>query len=182
VKSKRGDGTRSAYFTPHCPGQDSGRGAAGENRNRKSRRSVGGGHGGSEILNEGYVTDFLTGKRIKGFIEDPAQPGQYLCNVDGCRRPTGHHNYAVCWEHTSDCFRELRAAVEHADRYYREFMASMGIAEPPRISSSRARIEIVMQGEPVRKARELHAARKRKPLMGERLATGCGEIDLEELS
>ena len=133
-------------------------------------------------MSDGYVTDFMTGKRIKGFIEDPSSPGKYLCNVDGCRKPTGHHNYAVCWEHTSEVFREHRAAVEHADRYDREFMASMGIAEPPRLSSSRARIEIVMQGAVVRKARELHATRNRKALMGERHASGCGEIYLGDLS
>src|SRR5277367_449151 len=97
----------------------------------------------------GYVTDFMTAKRIKGYIEDPTAPGKYLCNADGCGKPTGHHNYAVCWEHTSEVFRERRAAVEHADRYDREFLTSLGIAEPPRISSSRARIEIVMQGESV---------------------------------
>jgi hypothetical protein len=129
-----------------------------------------------------YVTDFMTGKLIKGFIEDPAAPGQYRCHEDGCGKPTGHHNYAVCWEHTAEPFREHRAAVEHADRYDREFMASIGIAEPPRVSSSRVRVEIVMQGESVRKARELHALRKRKSLMGERHATGCGEVYLGDLS
>ena len=67
------------------------------------------------------------------------------------------------------------------DSYDREFTATMGICEPPRLSSSRARIEIVMQGTVVRKARELHAMRKRKPLMGEGRASGCGEIDLGEI-
>jgi len=38
-----------------------------------------------------------------------------------------------------------------------------------------------MQGATVRKARELHAMRTRKPLMGERRATACGEIDLGEI-
>ena len=98
-------------------------------------------------MTDGYVTDFLTGKRIRGFIEDPSSPGEYLCNADGCRKPTGHHNYAVCWEHISDAYRERRAEVEHADSYDREFTATMGICEPPRLSSSRARIEIVMQGQ-----------------------------------
>ena len=129
-----------------------------------------------------YVTDFMTGKRVKGFIEDPARPGQYLCNVDGCRKPTGQHNYAVCWEHTAEPFREHRAAVEHADRYDREFMALLRIAEPPSVSSSRVSVEIVMQGAVVRKARELHAMRERKPLMGERRASECGEFYLGEIS
>ena len=112
----------------------------------------------------GLVKDFLTGRMIKGFIPDPAHPGQYLCNEDGCGKPTGHHNYAVCWEHTPEPFRPLRAQVEHADKYDREF------------------IEIVMQGESVRQARELRAIRNRKPMMGERRATGCGELDLGEIS
>jgi hypothetical protein len=129
----------------------------------------------------GYVTDFMTGKRVKGFIEDPARPGKYLCNEDGCGKPTGHHNYAVCWEHTAEPFREHRAAVEHADRYDREFMAALRIAEPPSVSSSRVSVEIVMQGATVRKARELHAMRNRQPLIGERRASGCGELYLGEI-
>ena len=129
-----------------------------------------------------YVIDFMTGRKVRGFIEDPAHPGKYLCNFGECRRPTGHHNYAVCWEHTSDCFREHRAAVEHAATYDREFMADFKIAEPPRLSSSRVSIEIVMQGAVVRKARELHAARKRKPLLAdERRASECGMADLGEI-
>lgn len=43
-------------------------------------------------------------------------------------------------------------------------------------------VEIVMQGTAVRQARELHAMRNRKSLMGERRATSCGEIDLGEIS
>jgi hypothetical protein len=42
-------------------------------------------------------------------------------------------------------------------------------------------VEIAMQGAAVRKARELHTMRKRKPLMSARRASGCGELDLEEL-
>jgi hypothetical protein len=64
----------------------------------------------------------------------------------------------------------------------RKFLSDCGIlTEPPRVSSSRVHVEIVMSGASVRKARELHAIRKRKPLMGERHATGCGEIDLGEI-
>ena len=49
-----------------------------------------------------YVVDFMTGRKVHRFIPDPAHPGKYLCNYGDCRRPTGHHNYAVCWEHTSE--------------------------------------------------------------------------------
>jgi hypothetical protein len=135
----------------------------------------------SQPINDGYVTDFMTGKRIRGFIEDPTAPGKYLCNVDGCRRPTGHHNYAVCWEHTSEAFRENRAAVEQRDLFDREFMAALKICNPPSVSSSRVHVEIVMSGATVRKARELHAIRKRKPMMGEGRADGCGELYLGEI-
>jgi hypothetical protein len=133
-----------------------------------------------------YVTDFMTEKRIKGFIEDPSSPGKYLCNVDGCRKPTGHHNYGVCWEHYTDApeaWRMERAAIEHAFLFDREFMADLRICHPPPVSSGRARIEIVMQGAVVRKAREIHAMRDCKPLMGdERRGHGTGEIDLGEIS
>jgi hypothetical protein len=128
-----------------------------------------------------YVTDFMTGKRIRSFIEDPSSPGKYLCNFDDCRKPTGHRNYAVCWKHTAEPFRELRVATEHAERFDREFMADMKICDPPPVSSSRVSIEIVMSGAVVRKAREIHAIRKRKPVMGERRATGCGELYLGEI-
>ena len=43
-------------------------------------------------------------------------------------------------------------------------------------------VEIVMLGASVRKARELHAARRRKPLLGERRASESGEIYLGEIS
>jgi len=68
------------------------------------------------------------------------------------------------------------------EQFDRKFLSDCGIlAEPPRVSSSRVRVEIVMSGASVRKARELHALRNRKPLMGERRATGCGELDLGEI-
>jgi hypothetical protein len=130
----------------------------------------------------GLVKDFLTGRMVKGFIPDPAVPGQYLCHEDCCGKPTGHHNYAVCWEHTSEAFRENRAAVEQRDLFDREFMVALKICDPPSVSSSRVRIEIVMSGAAVRKARELHAVRNRRPLLGERRATGCGELNLGEIS
>jgi hypothetical protein len=49
------------------------------------------------------------------------------------------------------------------------------------VSSSRVSVEIVMQGATVRKARELHAMRNRQPLIGERRASGCGELYLGEI-
>ena len=58
----------------------------------------------------------------------------------------------------------------------------MKISAPPPVSSSRVTIEIVMRGAVVREARELHAVRKRKLLMGEKRATECGEIYLGDLS
>ena len=130
-----------------------------------------------------YVTDFMTGRKVRGFITDPSAPGKYLCNFGDCRKPTGHRNYAVCWEHTAEPFREHRVATEHAERYDSEFMADMKICDPPRVSSNRIHVEIVMQGATVRKAREMHALRSRKPLMGEeRRGHGTGEIDLGEIS
>jgi hypothetical protein len=134
-------------------------------------------------MSDGYVTDFMTGKLVRGFIPDPSAPGKYLCNFGECRQPTGHRNYAVCWKHTAEPFREHRVATEHAERYDREFMAAMKICDPPSVLSSRVSIEIVMQGATVRKARELRASRKRKPLMSdERRGHGVGEIDLGEIS
>lgn len=65
------------------------------------------------------------------------------------------------------------------EAYDRKFLSDCGIAMddvPARVS-----IEIVMSGAAVRHARELHAIRKRKSLMGERRATSCGEYDLGEI-
>jgi len=129
----------------------------------------------------GYVTDFMTGRRVRGFIEDPSAPGKYLCNVDGCRKPTNFHEYAVCWAHTPEPFRALRDKREAAQLFDKEFIRDLRICDPSPISSSRVTVEIVMSGESVRRAREQHSARHRKPLMGERRATGCGEIDLGEI-
>jgi hypothetical protein len=62
------------------------------------------------------------------------------------------------------------------ERFDRKFLESCGIA----VDAERGTVsvEIVMSGAVVRHARELHAMRNRKPLMGERRATGCGEVDL----
>jgi hypothetical protein len=129
-----------------------------------------------------YVTDFMTGRKVRGFIPDPTQPGKYLCNFGDCRKPTGHRNYAVCWEHTSEAFRAHRVTTEHAETFDREFMAALKIADPPWVPARDVvTVEIAMQGAAVHKARELHAMRNRQPLMGERRASGCGELDLGEI-
>ena len=96
--------------------------------------------------------------------------------------PTGFHEYFSCWAHTSEPFRALRAEREAAQLFDKGFMADLKISDPPRVSSGRLTIEIVMSGAAVRKAREMHALRKREPLMGERRASGCGELDLGEIS
>jgi hypothetical protein len=98
--------------------------------------------------------------------------------------PTQHRNYFTCLEHCPEPFRPrmLAAIANEFNADDAKLCAAMGIAPLYELPPTPVTLEIVMQGESVRKARELHAARKCKPLMGERLATGCGEIDLGELS
>jgi hypothetical protein len=60
----------------------------------------------------------------------------------------------------------------------REFMADLKICDPPRISSGRVSVEIVMKGESVRKARRKHAIRKRR---GD-ITRECGHYDLGEFA
>jgi hypothetical protein len=100
--------------------------------------------------------------------------GTALCRW--CSRETSHYTVYVCNERimTDMCLSEEREA------YDRKFLQACGIAVEP--ARGVVTLEIVMQGATVRKARELHAMRNRKPLMGERRATGCGEIDLGEIS
>ncbi|MGH9757262.1 MAG: hypothetical protein ACRD4M_05950 [Candidatus Acidiferrales bacterium] len=134
-------------------------------------------------LMDGIVSDLLSGRPLSGIISDPAVLGGYLCNADGCRKPTGHYNYFVSWQHTPDCFRQRRAMIEQRDLFDREFLAALKIANRDVSSSRDIHIEIVMQGEAVRKAREAHDARNRKPLMAdERRGYGAGEIDLGDIS
>ena len=54
--------------------------------------------------------------------------------------------------------------------------------DAPRVARGAVYLEIEMRGTTVREARELHAKRNRKPLLGERRATSCGELDLGEIS
>ena len=103
--------------------------------------------------------------------------GQSLCRW--CSQLTRHYTLFICDAriHTGMCLAEER------ERFDRKFLSDCGIlAEPPQVSSSRVSIEIMMQGESVRRARELHAMRKRKPLMSERRASECGEFYLGEIS
>ena len=70
--------------------------------------------------------------------------------------------------------------AEEREQFDRKFLSDCGIAgDAP--ARGVVTVEIVMQGESVRKASEMHAMRKRKPLMGERHTTGCGELDLGEI-
>jgi hypothetical protein len=100
--------------------------------------------------------------------------------VYGCGEISCHYTLYVCdnQRKTGRCGSATRAEADRA------FLNSCGIAveDTPRVSRGTVYAEIVMQGEVVRKARELHARRKRKPLMGERRASGCGEINLGDLS
>ena len=70
---------------------------------------------------------------------------------------------------------------EEREAYDRKFLSDCGVKVDPLPSRGTVQVEIVMDGAAVRKARELHAMRNRKSLMGERRATGCGEIDLGEI-
>jgi hypothetical protein len=105
-------------------------------------------------------------------------------NADGvslcrwCSKPTRHYTLFVCDAriHTQICMAEEREA------YDRKFLKAVAIAPLYDLPPTRVTVEVVMQGATVRKAREMHAVRKRKPLMGERHATGCGELDLGEIS
>ncbi len=57
----------------------------------------------------------------------------------------------------------------------------MKTSVPPKPARGVVYIVVEIRGAAVRKARELHAMRNRRPLMGERRATGCGESDLGEI-
>ena len=57
----------------------------------------------------------------------------------------------------------------------------MKIGAPSKPARGVVYIVVEMKGAVVRKARELHAMRKRPSLMGERRASECGEIDLGEI-
>ena len=101
--------------------------------------------------------------------------GQSLCCY--CSRPTSHYVLFVC----NDRIR-YRCCGEASKRFDATFLKACGIAVADPVTRGAVTVEIVMQGAAVRKARELHALRNRKPLMGERRATGCGEVYLGDLS
>ncbi len=88
--------------------------------------------------------------------------GTALCRW--CSQPTAHYTLFVCnqriWHRM--CLAEEREA------YNRKFLTDCGVKVDPLPSRGTVEVEIVMQGATVRKARELHAMRNRKRLMGER--------------
>jgi hypothetical protein len=100
--------------------------------------------------------------------------GTALCRW--CSQPTKHYTVFVCDQR----IRYDVCLASEREQYDRKFLSDCGIA----VDDTRGTvvIEIVMSGAMVRKARELHAMRNRKPLMGERRASGCGELDLGEIS
>jgi hypothetical protein len=88
-----------------------------------------------------------------------------------CGKPADSSGYCETFRKYMKC--ELKVWSDS------KFLTDCGIAVEP--ARGRVYIKIEMQGESVRKARRRHAVRKRKPLMGERRASGCGELDLGEL-
>jgi|HubBroStandDraft_6_1064221.scaffolds.fasta_scaffold554942_2 hypothetical protein len=100
--------------------------------------------------------------------------GTALCRW--CSWPTRHYTSHVCDER----IRYDVCLPGERERYDRKFLSDCGIA----VDAARGvvYIEIEMRGEAVRKARELHAMRNRRVLMGERRGSGCGECDLGEIS
>ena len=75
----------------------------------------------------------------------------------------------------------LMCLAAEREEYDRKFLTDCGVKVDP-LPSQTVQVEIVMQGESVRKAREMHALRHRKPLMGERRASECGMVDLGEIT
>lgn len=71
--------------------------------------------------------------------------------------------------------------AEEREEFDAKFLSACGIAiDLP--ARGVVYTEIVMSGESVRKAREMHAVRKRKPLMSdERRGHGAGEVNLGEI-
>jgi hypothetical protein len=100
--------------------------------------------------------------------------GTALCRW--CSRLTKHYTVFIC---DARIWHDVCLAEER-EQFDRKFLADCGIVVEP--ARGVVTLEIVMQGAAVRKAREMHAKRNRKPLMGERRATGCGELDLGEIA
>lgn len=101
--------------------------------------------------------------------------GQSLCRW--CSKVTSHHTLFIC-----DARIETRMCLaSEREQFDRTFLSDCGIAPLYELPPTQVTVEIVMSGESVRKARELRAMRNRQPLMGERHATECGELDLGEI-
>ena len=101
--------------------------------------------------------------------------------VYGCGETSCHYTLYVC-ENTRKfgaCFPKTAEDIRWTDG---AFLNSCGIAADAEAPCGTVYIEVVMEGAVVRKARELHAMRNRKALMGERRATGCGMVDLGEIA
>ena len=88
-----------------------------------------------------------------------------------CSRLTRHHTLFICDER----IRYGSCLASEREGYDAAFLKACGItvADEPVAACGVITVEIVMQGESVRKAREMHAMRKRKPLLGERHAHGA---------
>lgn len=103
--------------------------------------------------------------------------GTALCRY--CSRPTKHYTVFIC---DARIWHRVCSASER-ERDDAAFLKACGITmADPRPVCGVVSVDVVMQGDAVRKARELHAIRNRKALMGERHTTGCGELDLGEIS
>jgi hypothetical protein len=99
--------------------------------------------------------------------------GTALCRW--CSQPTKHYTVFIC----DARIRHGVCLAEERERFDRKFLADCGIAVDA--ACGVVYIEIEMRGEAVRKARKLRTLRRRKSLMGERRASGRGEIDLGEI-
>jgi hypothetical protein len=107
-----------------------------------------------------------------------------LCRYCRGDVPTGHRNYFVCLDHCPEPFRPrmLAAIANEFNADDARLCVAMGIAPLHEFPPSPVRLEIAMQGEAVRKIREAHSMRNRKPLMSdERRGQGAGELDLGEI-
>ncbi len=94
-----------------------------------------------------------------------------------CGETSTHYTLYVCANQCKfgACFPQTAQDREWEDR---AFLNSCGISD---VARGVVYVEIEMSGAVVRKARELHAMRNRKSLMGERRAASCGELDLGEI-
>lgn len=98
-----------------------------------------------------------------------------ICNVPGCTNSTEDYHFFVCQAHLSEASRAQTR--KYLDRLHRRTSSCLLTPERP---DSGVTHEVVLHITP--EMRERYAARHRKPLMGERRGTECGELDLGDLS